>query len=340
MKKILFYINEPGAANVIEPLIEKVQQISEVSVHIIASSFVRERLKKYSLNLIDSDNFFTEKKLNIKEYRLVITGASFPPDREIRLWQECSLEGVLSIAILDQWMHYRERFCLEKAELLRFPSMIGIMDNLGKKEMLNEGFPEDVLYISGHPYLESVQLKMNTFSRNEQSFSNILFLAEPRHLGKNLGYNEHDIFEILLKGLEEVYFDKNVKLTCKLHPRHKKNSFDRYKNVASNIDLMIDADSNMKELINNNDIIIGMSSVSLIEATLLKKPIISLQVGLNTTDPFLFSRTGVLDAALSYDDFLLQLKTIIAGKYTFHWEINKNASNTFHERVLEELKNF
>jgi hypothetical protein len=337
-QSILFFINEPGAANVIEPLIEKILLVQNTQIKIVVSRFVRKRFEKYFKDIIDDNIFFSSKHLELKQFKLIISGASFPPEKEIRLWKEAKNNNIPSIAILDQWMHYRERFCLPgKKNALHLPSIIGIMDDFGKKEMLDGGFPENILKLSGHPYLESIVSSSINHSQKNNAFTNILFLAEPRHLGKALGYNEHSILEYLIRSIQDVYADQTVRLTCKLHPRHEADVFDCYKNEFKNIDLIINTDGEMKSLILENDIITGMSSVSLIEAALIQKPIISIQIGLNTTDPFLFSRANIHPAARCYNDLTAQFTNITLGKHHLDWKIPAGLSTKFHDFIIQKF---
>ncbi|MDN0075831.1 hypothetical protein QU481_13135 [Crenobacter sp. SG2303] len=70
--------------------------------------------------------------------------------------------GVPSIAVLDYWSNYRARFLGEANELL-LPSLIAVMDDNAKRSMEMEGFPAEIVKVTGQPVLESLtQYKLSS----------------------------------------------------------------------------------------------------------------------------------------------------------------------------------
>ncbi|MFZ3138512.1 MAG: hypothetical protein WA126_14105 [Thermodesulfovibrionales bacterium] len=349
-KTILLFSRDPGGANVIIPLVEPLRR-KGYNIRLFGKDHA---LKKYdeagiaSFNIIehvhdielkDIELFLTKEKPDC-----IITGTSGDDFTERFIWKSAEKLGILSFAILDQWINYGIRFSkYVLSELNKYkedkthrylPSKILVMDEYAKQEAIKDGLMPAVIEVVGNPHFETLLHKKDTITKetiNEirnylkvgSSGFLITFASEPvaddydKEDSAQLywGFTEKTIF----KGLMEVLkiasgtTGREICVVLKLHPRENPNSFfaliDTYE--ADPIRVVISHKLDSHTLMAASDLICGMSSMFLIESIILDKPAISILIGLHRENPFVFDRRGILKSILNRNDLIQKLTTVI-----------------------------
>ena len=97
----------------------------------------------------------------------------------------------------------------------------------------------------------------------------------------------------------------------------------------------------MRLFIENSDLIIGMSSMFLIEACLMGKPLLSVQIGLNKEDSFILSRLKATRTILTYEELKKHLHEAIFLKRKFKNKFNyiKSPTKNIIELMEKMLQN-
>lgn len=335
MKKILFFSRDPGAANCIIPVYQKIINDSNYQVELFGKDFA---LEKYIEEGLQGENI-TEYKLKIEEkdikkflqsrkYDLLVLGTSV--DIIERLLCKVAKEiGIKTVVILDNWMNYKERFVLEGE--VYFPDFYCVMDDIAKREAVESGVPESIIKVTGQPYFETVFKRQNEISdeykkgiKNKLKLNKekvIVFASEPikesADISNRLGYDQIIIFKKFIDSLLKAhnkYQDKDIAVILRLHPRNQANIFEelleKY-NLKSNIKIIIDRELNSQEAISISDLVVGMSSMFLIESLLFGKKIMSIQIGLKEYDPFVLNRFGKLKSILNEEELEKQLESMV-----------------------------
>lgn len=301
----------------------------------------------------------------------IITGTSGDDFTERFIWKASEILNIPSFAILDQWINYGLRFSnymiedISRYDLERkhsyLPSKILVMDEYAKQEIINEGISEKYIYVSGQPHFDTLTNKVNgirgekvqEFRRNNEINEQdilITFVSEPISKTYNetdfsehyWGYSERTIFKEFLKILKKVTleFEHAIKIIIKLHPKENEDNYDDYKSDVClknfNIDIKIDKESDSIFLAKSSDLVVGMSSMLLIEAAIIKKPVISVQMGLKRENPFILDRMNKIKSILNekqLDDFLRDF--ILNKKYVLNtFSVENNAT----EKVIELME--
>lgn len=361
MKKILLFSRDPGGANTIIPLYKSLTQ-KGYDVLLYGKDFAFKKYKeaglegKHICELQDLKNFLLELSPD-----LVITGTSADDYTEKYIWQSCEELNIHSFAILDNWMSYGIRFSKyssaaefdeyeKEKDHCYLPSKILLMDEIAKQEAIKEGLPESRLEVTGQPYFETIIQEFNSYT--EQSKTKIkenlglsktdyiiTFASEPISAicerGKPLGYTEKTIFQELLN--QVIKLDKNITILIKQHPKENPDNYESIlkKHEHSKIKLVVDQNTNPREVISISDLVCGMSSIFLIEAVIFKKPVISIQIGLNRENPFILDRIGVLKSII--DRTTLEKKLGNNNFLNYNYEIISNASNNILNLVEKYL---
>lgn len=355
MKKILLFSRDPGGSNTIIPLVEPLQKRG-YEVRLFGKDFALEKYKSSGISGLDIMDYvpsfeldFIQKFINKEKPDFIITGTSADDFTEKYIWKSAGKLNIPSFAIMDQWVNYGVRFSNYGVSQLDdynkdknhsyVPSKICVMDDIAKIEAINEGLEPERIIITGQPYFETVLNNANRitdknidFIRDKVGISTndflITFVSEPICDTYNendfsehyWGYTEKTIFRELLDGILQVseLSPNTIGLIIRQHPKENSNNFsDIIDNFRSNrIKIIINRDFDQNELIMASDLISGMSSMFLIEAAILNKLIISIQIGLKRENPLILDRANCLKSILDRRTLLNVLRLIIMGENT------------------------
>jgi hypothetical protein len=219
------------------------------------------------------------------------------------LWYNSKHERLPSIAFLDQWQNYSIRFSGngQNEKLKYLPDFINCINDVGEREMVQEGFDPNVLVKFGHPYLSSltrddelieIQLIKKKLGINvgEKVY---LFASEAikEHFGHSRGYDQYDaikvFFEIVAKS------DNLIRPLIKLHPKELSHGLVELLRKFKDLNpLVVSNEFSSLECIKLADQIYGMTSIMLIESFVLGKPTFSIQPHLKGLDLLILSRLG------------------------------------------------
>lgn len=224
------------------------------------------------------------------------------------------------------------------------PTKICVMDEFCKQEMIKEGFKADKIIVTGQPHFENLNNKYNnsnninqneikkfkeSITYNESTF-NILFASEclsktyrEKEKGDGnyfWGFTERTILINIINALVKIYSQNKkcdkVKIIIKQHPKEDVGSYDDLLDLAKEkgIDLVVLNHFNPNLMACNVNLVVGMSSMLLIESTILGVPIMSVMIGLKKENPFIFDRLGKIKTIISEENLKKSLEKVIFNK--------------------------
>jgi predicted glycosyltransferase len=309
---VLFFSCEPGGAEVLIPVIKLVQSKTKNKVIVLSYGLGAERFARQGISHIQIERIEKDDPTVLSTYHpdLIITSAASLPERDMSekyLWHNARSVGIPSIAFLDQWQNYVPRFSGEAAfeQLAYLPDHINCINDIGEREMIEEGFDPNILLKLGHPYLSAIANEkqyMDTAAiRKRLGVLNgqrmVMFVTEAikEHYGRSRGYDQYDAFKLFL----ELISKEAQKAICliKIHPKDTVEEYEEILRNAPGVQAIIVKDElNPIEAIQIVEEVYGMTSIMLIEAYILGKRTISLQPGLVVKDPCLLSRYQIIPA--------------------------------------------
>lgn len=310
--RILFFSSEPGGAEVLIPAIQLLQSTTDYEVIVAGYGHGLHRFKAKKIDCKEIGRIEEGDLALLKQIApdLLITSATSLPAFDMsdrHLWLGARSLGVPSVAFLDQWQNYAARFsgADAKSRMLYQPDFINCINEVGEQEMLAEGFEKSRLMKFGHPYLSTLRTGYNNIIREEVAsrigldFQEkvVVFASESirEHFGKSRGYDQHDALDMFFRILNTS--SGALRPVLKLHPKDNPEEYSQYiKRYKANLTIMVTDELNSIECISLADYVFGMSSIMLVEAWCLGKPVISLQPNLQVQDPFVLSRMGIVTA--------------------------------------------
>lgn len=276
---------------------------------------------------VEIDNFIIKHDPDF-----IITGTSAEDFCEKYIWKSAEKFKILSFGILDHWVLYGIRFSKYNIseiseyefmkELIYMPTKVLVTDEYAKDGAIKDGILENKILVSGNPYFDYLLEKkeeIEKYVNKNQNEINILFVSQPLSALYNedyvsnyyWGYNERTIFMTTISIIGKIAkkYNKRIKMIIKLHPKEEKNNFEDIilSNHYNNISFEVDRNTDGIELVLSSDIVMGISSMLLVEAVILGWPAMSIQIGLKRNNPFILDRINIVKSILNeeslYDDF-------------------------------------
>lgn len=349
-RNILFFSCEPGGAEVLIPLTQLLSAKKEYRVIVLSYGLGAERFSRKGIAHCEINRVIQNDRSLFESHQpdILITSATSHPEHDMSekyLWQTAKELAIPSLAILDQWQNYAIRFSgpTSNENLTYLPDYINSIDEIGKQEMIALGFASEKLLTFGHPYLSTIR---DTFDKiNVGDVINrlglpanpkvALFVSEPilEYYGRTRGYDQYQALSIFLEAIKDNP-DSYLPL-IKLHPKDQPGRFkDIIQSYPQLTPLIVNTQLNSLECLAIADLIVGMTSIMLIEAFALGKIVISLQPGLKTQDPLILSRYGIIPIAQSPADINRPALTSHTSTPGFNYKFDQEAFQLFLQATL------
>lgn len=297
---VLGVYNHPGGENSIFPVLTELQN-RNIRCFCVSEARGIKRCKDAGIPSSEIIDRITEKKaeecFNLYNPHVVLCGTSEPEDPvvgrlESLFTKVARAKSIPAVAVLDHWCGYKDRFSLSNSGLLdALPNIICVMDKTAQEDMIKLGFPKDILHVTGNPHCDVIIGKRYEFDRLDRNKIRknigikenehiVLFVSEPlfEDHGGDRGYTEFQVLRDVQNALAANSKYSNVVVWIKLHPREK---IDKFNHMILNADLskfrIIRDEMDVYHLAKAVDVIVGMTSMLLIEYSLLGIPVISFQ---------------------------------------------------------------
>ncbi len=373
MNKVLLFSHDPGGANTIIPLVAPLRK-KGYDLILCGNGPALDRYCQEGVHGFDLIERISEVTLEsianfLKRERpdFLITGTSAEDFTEKFLWQAATELSIPSFAILDQWLNYGIRFSpfglsnsedYESAPEHRYlPSRIIVMDSDTQEEMARIGImPREQILPLGQPHFEALQEKARALPlpgelRKRHGFSSdefiVTYVSEPLSIdygddpdnGCFWGFTERTIFRELRKSLASAarQTGRQVRLIIKHHPRETTHNYDGL--LDSTEPLMTisrDRTTGSLEMIQTSDLVCGISSMMLIEAAIIGKPVFSILIGLKRESPFILDRRGILRSLRNQTELEESLIKKLKGEtdVPVKFEVDRNPV----QAIIEEME--
>ncbi len=286
--------------------------------------------------------------------------------------------GVRSLAVLDSWLNYGERFeRIANGRCVRcWPDRVCTLDRSSRDGLLKVGFSPEQVIITGPPHLEAIVRSSRlahqhrTTYRAEQGFKAedflVVFFSDPFFRkpdgrpfegvgglmgpdGKSLlGYTSVDILEAVLAELEVACREaqRPGRFVVKPHPLEQEDALrpviDRHQGQYFTASLR--TEENPVYWIVAADAVMGMMSIALLEAALAGRPAISVEIGLKesgTDDPCASNGLGYTTPVYNRSDLASVARRLCQGEFRHPLPVGAAALKVEGAalRVAEQIKN-
>lgn len=217
----------------------------------------------------------------IEQASSILCGTSWQSDIEIQAIKLARELSKPSVALLDHWINYRERFVI--SDELFLPDEIWVVDNLAEN-LANNIFPGLPIRLVDNPYFDEIRQEIFANEKKVPSKDgaiDILYVCEPirEHALKQhgdaryWGYVEEDALRYFLS---KIALLSSSAPSIKIRP-HPSEDANKYNWVLSEFGLQIEITSSQTliQQIASCDIVVGCESMAMVVALLADKRVIS-----------------------------------------------------------------
>lgn len=294
LKKIFVVSHDAGGAEVVSAYVKCYQKKYNFYCYVIGPAvkiFRKRHLEKYFVS--DSAIRTADDILDrIGAVDLVLTATSWSSDIELQFLNVAKKRGIRSVAYLDHWTNYRERFGYPNKRWRKcLPDEIWVGDHEALVLANRFGFPN--VKLVPNQYFVEIQAKIKQLCVRQQKQSHsvrarrtILFISEPVAQGakkmfnnpRYWGFTEQDVLEMVCHSIEfyNLSHKSHWQIVIRRHPSDSKHVYDSIINAclrkvavaySQTDDLIVD--------ISRADLLVGMESMALVIGLLAGKKVIS-----------------------------------------------------------------
>jgi hypothetical protein len=232
---------------------------------------------------------FKSKLPNIKFFKLddalsksnwLLAGTGWETHFEKQAMYKALNLGIKTVAFLDHWVNYRERF--EFNGNIIIPDEIWVGDK-NAKNIANVTFPQIPVIFYPNPYFEDLKEEILFFKKekNRSEKLKFLYVCEPiaehalRQHGdeRYWGYTEQDALKFFLENFT-IFYNLIDSITIRPHPSENKNKY-KWANKFLNLPIHFSEGKKLIDEIIASDIVAGCESMAMVVALLAKKKVIS-----------------------------------------------------------------
>ena len=294
LRNILFAAHDPGGANVISPIINKLTELHKYRIYLLLLGPAKEKIKVAGDEIVNLQIENCKISENTNEYcvlekdiqrlfshfkfNLAFTGTSFNSNLEKLILKHSKRNGIYSAAFIDAWSNYSLRFYYDEG--YHYPDLLFATDESMKRGILNEGVSSETV-VCGNPNLEKLMIEYPEIQRTIDK-DKIRLFSDPYYLvNKKSRVNEFTILETMVDFFENRKLRK--KIIIRPHPTESKDIWKEFigrlerRNKLDYISLELDS-LPYQEVLHDNFVSIGISTMALIETSVVGIPTISWQI--------------------------------------------------------------
>jgi len=289
---------QSGTANAFAPVINALRE-QGINLATLAFSHAYDAWKRNGINAVKIESYEDAVIIldSILDPCFMLTGTSHFAREDSYFWDWAHRRVLPNLAFVDHWVSYWQRFSTGLPGSARFdvlPERIAVIDELAATRMIEAGCPPHLILITGHPafdILPCLQGITDHGLRAKLIPSNcsylILFVSEPHsrmyasQVRSTLSYTERDALTLTLTALERIGEESQERfcLVVKPHPLEEPDRINcvlkAHKTLRYVTSLI--ADGPRDALVEASDVIVGGTSMLLYEASLMGRPVISVQ---------------------------------------------------------------
>lgn len=313
---ILAVCGDPGGARALLPVLQQLKHDDRIVLTCAAyrqgwSILAAAGFEVVALNEDRSDAQAAMQLLVTTKASLLLAATSVNgADWEKVFIASARAQGIASVGVLDFWSNYLPRFSSTGGQLDCLPDRLAVMDARAVTELTAIGVPTASLVVTGQPAFDALETERSAFTPAVRARTRahlglqageklVLFVSQPfRQLTgtglASLGFDEQSVWTAVLQCLPNLGRTARVTLAIRPHPRESLEWFQPASGPGWRT--VLARESEAHELVLSADLVVGMNSVLLLEASGLGCVVVSLQPDLRGPDPLPTNASGASHA--------------------------------------------
>jgi len=231
-------------------------------------------------------------------------------------------KGVATLAVLDYWGMYAERFSgpSGKVELSLIPDRLCVLDELCRNDLIAFGIPEACMVVTHNPWLDqSVAIASQAPARRDQQIRTVIFASQPLEenaAARGWSISQNQLFSTLLACARES--GQSWRLEVWPHVAETPGRWpETWPQQTGNVEVTTRRNGSLTHLAEASALATSHSTVAY-EALHLGVPCLSLRFDLRREVGDIIDRLELAEAAGSRSELLRRLREIAEGTALAH----------------------
>jgi hypothetical protein len=209
----------------------------------------------------------------------LLCGTSWQSMLELEAIDAARARRIRSVAFLDHWVNYRERF--GRSSHLRMPDELWVADDAAFRLAMSE-FPGTPITVVGNPYFEDLRSELATLPPVAPPGAplDVLYICEPAgdfgHMAlevSTIGYDEHEALRFFLQRLHRLGAPVR-RVVVRPHPSEPSGKYDWAVDFCG-LPVRIGGKASLVDEIAASDVVAGVESMALVIGLLAGRRVIS-----------------------------------------------------------------
>jgi hypothetical protein len=271
MEHVAIVSHDAGGAEILSSWLKRTNCLASVVVAGPAEKIFRRKCPQA--------NFMKLDEALIKS-SWVLSGTGWQSNFELQAISKARNLGIKTVAFLDHWVNYRERF--EENGYIVLPDEIWVGDTEAERIASNL-FDQTPVLLKLNPYFEDIVEEIEVIQqfKAKPKKTEVLYVCEPigdkalKEHGneRHFGYHEHDALRFFLKNISALCQPIDT-ITIRPHPSDPEDKYQWARNVAG-LPVQFGGKKTLLEETLDSTIVVGCESMAMVVGLLAKKRVIS-----------------------------------------------------------------
>lgn len=212
----------------------------------------------------------------ISQSSMLLTGTGWASALEHDARKLARSAGLKSVAVIDHWANYHERFVRGGEEVL--PDEIWVTDEYAKK-LAEMEFPNLKVVQLPNAYLDGLvqEVREQEHAWINRAECNLLYVLEPiREIwgyGKQSG--EFQALDFFVKNLSRLQLDGSLSIRLRPHPSDPIGKYSQWLEAQKNVQISLDESPSLAKSIAWADVVVGCHTYAMVVALAAGRRVIS-----------------------------------------------------------------
>jgi hypothetical protein len=206
----------------------------------------------------------------------VITGTGWESNLEHNARKLAQVQGIRSIAVIDHWTNYEDRFVRNEEQVL--PDEIWVSDKYAAV-IANKAFPTINVVQKANAYLAGLVGEVESSQRPAASHGNdrVLFVLEPiRHMwGQMNELGEFLALDYFMTNIHKSLVSSDAEIRLRPHPSDPLGKYDSWLRQKANPRVSLDRSATLADALAWSNIVVGCQTYAMVVAQACGRPVIS-----------------------------------------------------------------
>jgi len=264
--------HDAGAAHLIFAWLRHWCEAGILDQHIVNMVLQGPAAKAWQHHPIPLPNVQVHSALNsaLEESQCVLTGTGWASNLEHQARQTAQTLGIPSIAVIDHWVNYAQRF--QRDDVVVMPDQIWVADEHAQR-MATDVFPTTPVRCLPNVYLQNVVKDIPPVSADSR---HLLFVLEPVRNDWGRGVQgEFQALDFFVQYLTQLVGHGPVQITLRPHPSDPADKYTAWIQAQGSLNIQLDQQMDLNQSIAQARWVVGVESFALVVAAAAGREIFS-----------------------------------------------------------------